>query len=68
MFRSVVFLLCTWVSMVQASELVVIRSTHESLLAKGDILNTQAVVNLPANAEITVVFDKIGRASCRERV
>ena len=57
MFRSVVFLLCTWVSMVQASELVVIRSTHESLLAKGDILNTQAVVNLPANAEITVVFD-----------
>lgn len=57
MLRLVVFLLCTWVGMVQAAELVVIRSTHENLLAKGDILNTQAMVNLPANAEITVVFD-----------
>jgi|JFJP01.1.fsa_nt_gi hypothetical protein len=57
MFRSVIFLLCTWVGMVQASELVVIRSTHESLFAKGDILNTQETVNLPMNVELTVVFD-----------
>jgi hypothetical protein len=57
MFRFVVFFLCTWMSLVQASELVVIRSTQESLLAKGDILDTQAAINLPANAEITVVFE-----------
>lgn len=57
MFRFMVFLLCTWMGMVQASELVVIRSTHENLLAKGDILNTQATVTLPENSKVTVVFD-----------
>lgn len=57
MFRFVVFLICAWASGVQAADFLVIRAIPETVMTKGDIFNTQAVVNLPAHAEITVVFD-----------
>jgi hypothetical protein len=57
MFRFAIFLICAWASSAQAAEFLVIRSIPENVMTKGDILNTQATVTLPAHAEITVVFD-----------
>lgn len=57
MFRFAVFLICAWASVAQAAEFLVIRAIPENVMTKGDILSTQAAVNLPAHAEITVVFD-----------
>lgn len=57
MFRFVIFFILAWASGAQAAEFLVIRAIPENVMTKGDILNTQAMVNLPAHAEITVVFD-----------
>jgi len=60
MLRLPLIFLTTLISVAQAADMVVIHSDEIQLFPRGQLLDSQTAINLPADANITVVFSSGG--------